>query len=84
MPHRGAPGAPRTVRRAVGKFNEIQRVLDERLKLVQRAEFSGIELAGHAAIEDRQRFASDVLAKLEKLEETEAERLEIIGREPIG
>ena len=73
MSHRGAPGAPRAARRAVGKFNQIQGILYEGLKLVQRAEFPRIELAGHAAIEDGQRFAADVLAKLKELEEAEPE-----------
>ena len=83
MPHRGPPGAPGAGSRAVGKLDQVQRVLDIRLKLVQRRQFAGVELAGHAAIQNRQRLRADVLAQLEELEKAQAKRLEIIRRRPV-
>ena len=46
-------------------------------------QLAGVELAGHAAVEDRQRLGADVLAQLEELEEAQAERLEVIRRGPV-
>ena len=80
MAQRRAFCAPDGIRRAVGKLDQIQRVLDERVKPVERTEFSGVELAGHAAVQDRQRLRADVFAHLEEFKEAEAERLEIIRR----
>ena len=65
--------APQGVGRAVGEFDEVQRVLDVRAEFRERAQFAGIELAGHAAIQNGQRLGADVLAQLEILEEAEAE-----------
>src|SRR5664280_2645941 len=84
MSERRALRAPSGVRRAVGKFNQVQRVLNVRPKFVERTKFAGVELAGHAAVDDGQRFGADVLAQLEKLKEAEAERLVVIRRRTMN
>ena len=70
--------------RPVGELDQIERVLDVRDRAVQRRQLAGVELAGHAAVEDRQRLGADVLAELEVLEEPEPERLVVVGRRVLG
>ena len=78
VPHRRAAAAPGRVDRAVGELDQIQRVLDVRIQLLERGQFAGIELAGHAAVQDRQRLRPDVFAELEEFEKAQPKRLEIV------
>ena len=80
MPHRGPPAAPALVDRAVGELDQVERVLDVGIERVERRQLARVELAGHAAVEDRQRLGADVLGQLEVLEEAEPERLVVVGR----
>ena len=78
-----ARACPSGRRRAVGELDQVERVLDVRVELVDRHELAGVELAGHAAVEDRQRLGADVLRQLEVLEEAQAERLVVVRRRPV-
>ncbi len=78
-----APGAPGARHRAVGELDQVERVLDVGRELVERHELAAVELAGHAAVEDRQRLGADVLGELEVLEEAQAERLVVVRRRPM-
>ena len=80
MPDRGALRAPGARRRPVGELDEIERVLDVGVELIERRQLAGVELAGHPAVEDRQRLGADVLGELEVLVEAEAERLVVVRR----
>ena len=82
--HVGAPLAPRARHRTVGELDQVERVLDVGIELVERHQLVRVELAGHAAVQDRQRLGADVLGQLEVLEEAEAERLEVVGRRPVA
>ena len=69
---------------AVGELDQIERILNVRLQLVERHQLARVELAGHAAVENRQRLGADVFGQLKELEEAHAERLEIVGRRPMA
>ena len=72
---------PHTARhRTVGELDQVERVLHVGIELIDRHQLVGVELAGHAAVQDRQRLGADVLGQLEVLVEAEAERLEVVGR----
>ena len=53
------------------------------VELVESGRLAGVELAGHAAVEDRQWLGADVLGELEVFVEAEAEGLEVVGRGPL-
>ena len=82
MAHLGAQLPPGRGYGAVGEFDQVQRVLDVFVELVERGSFAGVELAGHAAVEDGQRLRADVFGQLKIFVEAEAERLEIVRRGP--
>ena len=65
---------------AVGELDQVERVLNVGPQFVERHQLAGVELAGHAAVEDRQRLRADVLRELKEFEEAQAERLEVVGR----
>src|SRR5258705_12190475 len=44
---------PGTIDWTIGELNEVQGILDVRIQLVERGQLAGVELAGHAAIDDR-------------------------------
>src|SRR5262245_11158458 len=71
---------PRRRRRAIGKFHQIERILDVRLQFIHGDQLARVELTCHSAIENRQRFGANVFRKLEELEEAQAKRLEVVGR----
>ncbi len=56
--------------------------MDVFVEFVERGGLAGIELAGHAAVEDRQRLRADVFGQLEVFIKAEAEGLEVVGRRP--
>src|ERR1039458_9659097 len=79
MAEGGAFRPPLAGDRAIGKLDQVERVLNERVKLVERAQLGGVELAGHAAVQNGQRLRADVLAQLEELEEAKAKGLKVVG-----
>ncbi len=83
MPHIRPDLPPGGVGSAIGKFDEVQGVLNVRIQLVQGHELPCIELAGHAAPQDRQGFCLQVLRKLKVLEKPEAEALVVIRGQPV-
>ena len=83
MTHSGGLGAPCARHRAIGEFNEINRVLDIGVEFFGRALLAGIELARESTTHDGHRFSTDVFTELEELEEAETERLEIIRRRTV-
>ena len=80
MAHLGAELAPGRGDGAVGEFDEVEGVADVFVELGERGGFAGVELAGHAAVEDGQGFGADVFGELEVFVEAEAEGLEVVGR----
>jgi hypothetical protein len=80
MAQGGALGAPGGIGIAIGELDQVQRILNVRLQLVQGAQLAGIELAGHAAIQNRQRLRADVFAQLKVFVEAQAEGLVIVRR----
>src|SRR5687768_11637265 len=63
MPHRGAFPPPDAGGSGIGKFNQVEGVLYVMVEVVKWSQFAGIELASHAAIENRQGFGSNVFAE---------------------
>ena len=87
VPHFCADLAPRGIHGAIGKFNQVQGILDEGLELVQRAVGFGVlvlELAGEAAAQDGERLRANFFAELEELKEAQAVALVIVGVEAVG
>ena len=80
MAHLRAQLAPGRVYRPIGEFDQIQCVLDVFVELIQLRRLAGIELAGHAAVENGQRPRADIFSQLEVFVKAQAKRLEIIGR----
>src|SRR6185369_12673862 len=78
MAHRRALRAPRRRHLAIRELDQVQRVLHKRIELVERDELFALKLTRHAAVQDRHRFAAEVLAKLEIFEEAEAVALVIL------
>ena len=87
MAHLGTYLSPLRVGRSVGKLDEVEAVVDVRLQLVEG--YMGallvpvLELAGEADAEDGQGLGTDILGKLEELEEAEAVRLIVVGEVAI-
>jgi hypothetical protein len=73
VPERRALASPLGGLRTVGELDQIERVLDVRVELIQRNQFVRIELAGHAAVEYGQRRGADVLRQLEVLVKAQSE-----------
>jgi hypothetical protein len=53
------------------------------LGIAQLREFAGVELARHAAVENRQGTRANIFGELEIFIEAEPEGLEIVGRGPV-
>ena len=70
MAHLRAARTPESVRRPVGKFHRVQRVLHPLIHPVQRNGF----MMGHAHIDAEQRFGTQVLRQLQVFVETQAMR----------
>lgn len=71
--------SPGSIRIAIGKFYEVQRILNVGIELVHGHYFGGVELAAHAAIDDGHGGSADVFTQLEVLQEAEAKALVVIG-----
>src|SRR5690242_17924951 len=78
MSNRRTLCAPLGRSRAFGEIDQVERVLDEGIKLVDRAKFARVELAGHSAVQNRQRQRANVFAQLEEFVKAEPERLKIV------
>src|SRR5262252_5164665 len=76
--HRSAFCAPAAGSWPVGELNQIERILNVGIELLQRTEFAGVKLAGHPAIQNRQWLGTDVFAQLEKLEKADAKGLKVV------
>ena len=64
----------------VGEFDEIEvAVLDIGIDIADGDYLGGVELAGHAAIEDGQGFGADIFGQLKIFQKAKAEGLVIIG-----
>src|SRR5688500_6217276 len=75
MSHLRAKASPSRLRgRAVGELNQVERVLDEGLKLIERSGLTRVELARHSTVDDRQRAGADILRQLEVFKETKPKR----------
>ena len=86
MTHLGAEFAPLGIGAAVGKFNQIQRVLDiaaEVFDLDVRVLAIVLVLASQTAVQDRKRLGANLLRQLEEFEETHAVALEIVWEEAM-
>src|SRR4029077_8738987 len=59
-----------------------ERVAHIFVELVDRGRLTGIELAGHAAVQDGQRRRADVLGQLEVFVKAQAKGLEVVGSGP--
>src|SRR5471030_640978 len=75
--------APMAVDRPVGERDEIERVLNIFVRLPDGGGFARVELACHAAVQDRKRAGANILRQLKVFEETQAERLEVIRSGPM-
>ncbi len=53
------------------------------IQFFQRHQFAGVELASHAAVENRQRLGPDVFAQQEVFVKSEPERLVVVWRGPM-
>ena len=78
--HLGALASPLGVDGSIGEFDQIDRVLNVVIEIFERREFTGVELAGHAAVQNRQRLGADVFAQQEVFVITETERLVVVRR----
>ena len=82
MAHVGTHLPPLGIGGAVGKLDEIEAVVDIRLQLIHRHVGTllvpVLELAGESDAEDGQRLGTDVLSKLEELEEAQSVRLKVV------
>src|SRR5258708_37037955 len=73
--HLGADLAPWRTWRAVGKLDEVERVLNVLMNFFELGGLAGVELAGHAAVEDGERAGADGFRRLEGVVEAEAKGL---------
>ena len=90
MSHFGANLAPLGVDITIGELYKVESILDVRLQVLEGNVYLGfvldliLELASQTAADDRKRLATEVLAKLEELEEAKAIALVIIGIKAMG
>ena len=90
MSHFGANLAPLGVDITIGKLYKVESILDVRLQVLEGNVYLGLvldlilELASQTAADDRKRLATEVLAKLEELEEAKAIGLVVVGIKTIG
>ena len=81
---------PFRVYRTIGKFHQIEGILDIAVEIVEshvNARFRGIwvlELTTQSAADHRQGLAAEILTELEELEKTKAIALVIIGEETMA
>src|SRR5262245_15476221 len=80
----GAFAAPDSGDRAVGEFDQIERILKVWVEPVERRQLLGIELASHPAVDNRQWLSAGVLTKLEIFEKPQTKRLEVILSGAVG
>src|SRR5205823_3039193 len=78
--HPGTQAAPRTINWTISELNQVQGILNVWIQLIKRDQFTGIKLAGHAAIYDRKRRGANVFTQLEIFIKSQSERLIIIRR----
>src|ERR1700722_15836068 len=57
--------------------------MDIFVELVECCRFTGIELAGHAAVQDRQWLGPEFFGELEVFVKAQAERLEVVWSRPL-
>ena len=83
MPHLCTLLSPCRVHVAIGKLDEVEAVLDIRVKLVHRHVSAllvpVLELACHTHVEHWQRLGTDVLRELEELKESQSVALIVVG-----
>ena len=84
--HLGTQLTPLGISRAIGKLNEVERILHERLQVIYRAVCTLVVvliLAGQTHVEDRQRLGTNLLTHEEVLVETEISRSKKMST-PLG
>ncbi len=81
MTHTGTHAAPEGIRRAVGKLDQIQGILNElpELRRARLHQLIGLILAGKPHIEHRKRLCANHLAEQEVLVKADSQRLIIVG-----
>ncbi len=83
MPHLGTHLAPGAGGGAIGKLDEVERVLDVGLQTVERHLLVAFVLATQPHAENGKRPRTDVFAKLEEFVESEATRLVVVGESTV-
>ena len=90
MTHVGTYLTPFRVDRTIGKLHQVESILNIAVEIVECYVYTGLrwirvlELTAQSAADDGQRLTAEVLAELEKLEETQSVALVIVGEETVA